>query len=94
MTTKKSSSDKSTHGKSETAKSEVRISVADQVRELSIETAADRDEVVALITKALDSSQPLILTDTRGRQYVVPASKIGSVEIGDISERRVGFAGA
>jgi hypothetical protein len=24
----------------------------------------------------------------------VPASKIGSVEIGDISERRVGFAGA
>ncbi|MEY2663965.1 MAG: hypothetical protein RIR35_773 [Actinomycetota bacterium] len=89
MTSKKTAT-----GKSETAKSEVRISVADQVRELSIETAADRDEVVALITKALDSSQPLILTDTRGRQYVVPASKIGSVEIGDISERRVGFAGA
>ena len=89
MTTKKSAS-----GKGEGAKSEVRISVADQVRELTIETAADRDEVVALITKALDSSQPLILTDTRGRQYVVPASKIGSVEIGDISERRVGFAGA
>ena len=89
MTSKKTAT-----GKSETAKSEVRISVADQVRELSIETAVDRDEVVALITKALDSSQPLILTDTRGRQYVVPASKIGSVEIGDISERRVGFAGA
>lgn len=89
MTSKKTAT-----GKSETAKSEVRISVADQVRELSIETAADRDEVVALITKALESSQPLILTDTRGRQYVVPASKIGSVEIGDISERRVGFAGA
>lgn len=89
MTSKKTAT-----GKSETAKSEVRISVADQVRELSIETAADRDEVVALITKALDSSQPLILTDTRGRQFVVPASKIGSVEIGDISERRVGFAGA
>jgi hypothetical protein len=35
-----------------------------------------------------------VLSDTRGRQYVVPASKIGSVEIGDISERRVGFAGA
>ena len=89
MTTKKSAS-----GKGEGAKSEVRISVADQVRELTIETGADRDEVVALITKALDASQPLILTDTRGRQYVVPANKIGSVEIGDISERRVGFAGA
>lgn len=89
MTTKKN-----TTTKSDSAKSEVRISVADQVRELTIETAADRDEVVSLITKALEASQPLILTDTRGRQYVVPAAKIGSVEIGDISERRVGFAGA
>ena len=89
MTTKKTSS-----GKSESARSEVRISVADQVRELTIETSADREEVLTMIKKALTSSEPLVLTDTRGRQYVVPASKIGSVEIGDISERRVGFAGA
>jgi Protein of unknown function (DUF3107) len=89
MTTKKTTS-----GKSESARSEVRISVADQVRELTIETSADREEVLAMIKKALTSSEPLVLTDTRGRQYVVPASKIGSVEIGDISERRVGFAGA
>jgi len=34
-----------------------------------------------------------VLVDTRGRQYVIPATKISSVEIGDISERRVGFAG-
>ncbi|MFN6291804.1 MAG: DUF3107 domain-containing protein [Candidatus Nanopelagicaceae bacterium] len=89
MTTKKSNS-----AKSDSARSEVRISVADQVRELTIETSADREEVLAMIKKALASSEPLVLTDTRGRQYVVPASKIGSVEIGDISERRVGFAGA
>lgn len=89
MTSKKSSS-----SKSDMARSEVRISVADQVRELTIETTADRDEVLSLIKKALESSQPLVLTDTRGRNYVVPATKIGSVEIGDISERRVGFAGA
>ncbi|MFM8193245.1 MAG: DUF3107 domain-containing protein [Actinomycetota bacterium] len=89
MTTKKSSSNKS-----EIARSEVRITVADQVRELTIETTADRDEVLSLIKKSLESSQPLVLTDTRGRNYVVPATKIGSVEIGDISERRVGFAGA
>lgn len=89
MTTKKSSSNKS-----EIARSEVRITVADQVRELTIETTADRDEVLSLVKKSLESSQPLVLTDTRGRNYVVPATKIGSVEIGDISERRVGFAGA
>jgi hypothetical protein len=47
-----------------------------------------------MIKKSLASSEPLVLVDTRGRQYVIPAAKIGSVEIGDISERRVGFAGA
>ena len=89
MTTKKSGA-----SKSESARSEVRISVADQVRELTIETTSDREEVLGMIKKSLSASEPLVLTDTRGRQYVVPASKIGSVEIGDISERRVGFAGA
>lgn len=89
MTSKKSSSNKS-----DIARSEVRISVVDQVRELTIETTADRDEVLSLIKKSLESSEPLVLTDTRGRNYVVPSAKIGSVEIGEISERRVGFAGA
>lgn len=89
MTTKKSAS-----SKSDIARSEVRISVADQVRELTIETTSDREEVLEMIKQSLSSSQPLVLSDTRGRQYVVPATKIGSVEIGDISERRVGFAGA
>ena len=69
-------------------------SVTDQVRELTIETTSDREEVLTMIKKSLSSSEPLVLTDTRGRQIVVPSSKIGSVEIGDISERRVGFAGA
>jgi hypothetical protein len=89
MTTKKSGT-----SKSDSAKSEVRISVTDQVRELTIETSSDREEVLTMIKKSLSSSEPLVLTDTRGRQFVVPSSKIGSVEIGDISERRVGFAGA
>lgn len=89
MTTKKSTS-----SKSDIARSEVRISVVDQVRELTIETTSDREEVLEMIKQSLSSSQPLVLSDTRGRQYVVPATKIGSVEIGDISERRVGFAGA
>ncbi|MBM3656176.1 MAG: DUF3107 domain-containing protein [Actinobacteria bacterium] len=80
--------------KSETAKSEVRIAVADQLRELTIETSLDRGEVLTMVSKALTSSTPLVLVDTRGRQYVVPAAKIGSIEIGDIAERRVGFASA
>ena len=86
MTAKKTS-------KSDSAKSEIRITVSDQAREISIETNVERDEVRSLVEAALKLSTPLVLTDTRGRQFIIPASKISSVEIGDISERRVGFAG-
>jgi len=87
MTTKKSAT------KSEAARSEIRVTVADQNREISVETATDRDTILAAVTKSLSTSEPLVLVDTRGRQYVIPATKISSVEIGDISERRVGFGG-
>lgn len=86
MTTKKSS-------KSDSAKSEVRVSVSDQARELTIEVALDREEVLALVKKALSSNEPLVLSDVRGRNYLIPSAKISSVEVGDSAERRVGFAG-
>jgi hypothetical protein len=86
MTTKKSA-------KSEGARSEVRISVSEQAREITIEVSAERDEVLALVKKAISDSQPLVLTDIRGRQFLIPSAKISSIEIGDSAERRVGFAG-
>ena len=86
MTTKKSA-------KSESARSEVRISITDQVREITIEVNLDREEVLELVRSAITSSEPLVISDVRGRQYLIPAAKIGSVEVGDSSERRVGFAG-
>ena len=86
MTTKKSP-------KADSAKSEVRISVSDQARELTIEVAIDREEVLDLVKKALSSNDPLVLSDIRGRNFLIPSSKISSVEVGDSAERRVGFAG-
>jgi hypothetical protein len=86
MTTKKSA-------KTEGARSEVRISISDQAREITIEVTAERDEVLATVKKAISESQPLVLTDIRGRQYLIPSAKISSIEIGDSAERRVGFAG-
>ena len=47
MTTKKSSA------KSDSARSEIRITVADQNREISVETASDRDAILAAVTKSL-----------------------------------------
>jgi hypothetical protein len=86
MTTKKSS-------KSDSATSEVRISVSDQARELTIEVALDREEVLALVKKALSSNEPLVLSDVRGRNFLIPSLRISSVEVGESAERRVGFAG-
>ena len=86
MTTKKSA-------KTEGARSEVRISVSDQAREITIEVTAERDEVLSIVKKAISESQPIVLTEIRGRQYLIPSAKISSIEIGDSAERRVGFAG-
>ena len=86
MTTKK-------NVKSEGAKSEIRIAISDQAREITIEVSLDREEVLALINKSISGNEPLVLSDVRGRNYLIPSAKISSVEIGDSAERRVGFAG-
>lgn len=87
MTTKKSSKSE------DNARSEVRIAITDQAREITIEVGMSREEVIGLVQSALANSQPLVISDLRGRQYLIPSAKIGSVEIGDSAERRVGFAG-
>ena len=69
----------------------VRIAVTDVISEISFEAADNPKEIKAAIEKALASGTVLALTDTKGREYVVPAAKIGYVEIGEQSERRVGF---
>ena len=71
--------------------STVRISVTDVSQELNFETALSADEVKAAVTQALSSGTPLVLTDIKGREIIVPASKIGFVDIGATQERRVGF---
>jgi hypothetical protein len=83
MATKKSS---------ETTRIEVRISVTDTAREISLESNASRDEVIAAVNHAMAESSPLVLEDYRGRQVIIPAAKIGFVEIAAPVERKVGFA--
>lgn len=76
----------------EAVRIEIRVSVTDTAREIVLESDATRDEVIAAINLAMSGNSPLILTDHRGRQVIVPASKIGFVEIAAPSERKVGFA--
>ena len=71
---------------------EIRVSVTDTAREIVLESDATRDDVIAAINLAMNENSPLILTDHRGRQVIVPANKIGFVEIAAPAERKVGFA--
>jgi Protein of unknown function (DUF3107) len=71
--------------------SQVRIAVSDVSSELSFECPSSPDEIRSAVTAALSAGSPLILTDIRGHQIVVPAAKIGYIEIGEPVERRVGF---
>jgi hypothetical protein len=69
----------------------IRIAVSDVVSEIAFESADSPKDIKAAVDKAIAAGTTLSLTDTKGREFIVPAAKIGFVEIGEQSERRVGF---
>jgi hypothetical protein len=83
---------KSTSGKKSSAHTEVKIGISDSTHELSFECASSQAEVIAAVNNAIKSNAVLSLSDTKGRELLVPHNKINYVEVGESSERRVGFA--
>ena len=82
MTTKKSDSAK---------KVQVRISVTNVNSDLNFESELGAADIQSAVNSALKSGDALALEDIRGRVVIVPADKIGFVEIGEQTDRRVGF---
>jgi hypothetical protein len=72
-------------------KSEVRIAISNVASELAFDCPLTSEEIRSAVTVALVSGSPLVLSDVRGREIIVPSDKIGYVEIGEQTERRVGF---
>jgi hypothetical protein len=70
---------------------EVKIGVQYAAREIVLESGQTPDEVQKLITASVKDGGLLILADERGRRVLVPVEKLAYVEIGEASERRVGF---
>ncbi|MDA8439283.1 MAG: DUF3107 domain-containing protein [Propionibacterium sp.] len=70
---------------------EIKIGIQDIAREVSIEADATGDEVEQDLRKALDDDGLLILTDERGRKLIVPARRIGYLDLGQEHARPVGF---
>jgi hypothetical protein len=72
---------------------EVKIGVQHAPRELVVDTADSAEDIQAALDKALADNGTLALTDSRGRQVLVPARTIAYVEIGGGVSGQVGFRG-
>lgn len=72
-------------------KADVRIAITNVSSELVFDCPMSVDDIRAAVTAAITSGSPLVLSEVRGREIIVPAEKIGFVEIGEQVERRVGF---
>jgi hypothetical protein len=71
---------------------EVSIAVQNVAREITIETDASPEEVAHQVEQALTGASTLLrLTDSKGRQILVPSGAIGAVTIGEGEKGRVGF---
>jgi hypothetical protein len=76
---------------------DIRIGVTQSPREVTVEVAdsTDRVELRTRVEAALSGAVDVLwLTDKKGRDIAVVASKIAFVEIGSAeAERRLGFGG-
>lgn len=70
---------------------EVKIGVLHTPREIVLESTQTPDEVQAAVTQALSAGGAFSLIDDKGRRVIVPADRLAYVEIGEASNRRVGF---
>ena len=70
---------------------EIKIGIQNVGRELVVNADLTADEVEAKVGQALSSGTPLVLKDSKGTSTVVPSEKIGYVETGTETKRRVGF---
>jgi hypothetical protein len=70
---------------------EVNIGVQNVAREIALETDASAEDVAKAIDAALADGGVLRLTDTKGRQLLVPGRALGWVQVGESEKSRVGF---
>jgi hypothetical protein len=72
-------------------KVQVRITVANVNSDINFESSLSAADIQSAVNAALKTGEALTLEDIRGRVVLVPADKIGFVEIGEQTDRRVGF---
>jgi hypothetical protein len=70
---------------------EVKIGIQSIPREIVVETPSTPDEVERSLLAALKDGGMFALRDDKGGRILVPAEKIGYVELSGSEQRRIGF---
>ena len=71
---------------------QVRIGVQNVPKELVVDTAESADEVTDALSDALAAPNGvLVLKDRRAGRIVIPAARVGYLEIAEDEQRNVGF---
>jgi hypothetical protein len=83
---------KVTYDSKSSGRTDVKIGISDSSHELNFECSNSQAEVIAKVNEAIKSSSVLSLSDSKGREILVPFNKISYVEVGESADRHVGFA--
>ena len=70
---------------------EVKIGIQSIQRELVVDTPSSPDEVERSLMTALSNGGMFVIRDDKGGKILIPAEKIGYVELNGTEQRRVGF---
>jgi hypothetical protein len=70
---------------------EVKLGVIYSAKEIVLESSRKSSDIEKDVADALKSGGVLSLTDEKGRVVLIPIEKLAYIEIGEPSERRVGF---
>ncbi len=70
---------------------EVKIGIQSITRELVVETTSTTEEVERALNAALKDGGMFTVLDEKGGRVLVPADKIGYVELSGSEQRRIGF---
>ena len=70
---------------------EVKIGIQSVQRELVLDTPSSPDELERSLLTALTSGGMFVVRDEKGGKVLIPAEKIGYVELTGTEQRRIGF---
>jgi hypothetical protein len=72
---------------------EIKVGIQHVNREIVVETNTSASDIERAFENAIDGngSSVFTLTDERGRKVLIPADRIGYLDIGEENARHVGF---